>query len=75
MPYVSNIQNSTDTFKAKSIVQHEICHCTEIKQLYDSKCLQKMLASGLNKGFTHTKPIEQGVCISSLKNVLSEKTP
>ncbi len=37
--YVSNIQNSTETFKAKSIVQHEICHCIEIKQLYDSKYL------------------------------------
>lgn len=39
IPFVSNTQNSTDTFKAKSIVQHEICHCIEIKQLYDSKCL------------------------------------
>ena len=39
IPYVSDIQNSIDTFKAKSIVQHEICHCIEIKQLYDSNCL------------------------------------
>lgn len=39
IPFVSEIQNSLDTFKAKSIVQHEICHCIEIKQLFDSSCL------------------------------------
>ena len=41
IPFVSNTQNSLDTFKAKSIVQHEICHCIEMKQLYDSHCLRE----------------------------------
>ena len=49
IPYVSNIQNSLDTFKAKSIVQHEICHCIEIKQLYDSSCLG--ISNPLNDNF------------------------
>ncbi len=39
IPYVSEKQDSLETFKAKSIVQHEICHCIEIKQLYDRQCL------------------------------------
>lgn len=39
IPYVSNAQKSTDTFKAKSIVQHEIYHCIEIMQLYNSNTL------------------------------------
>ncbi len=49
IPFISNIQNSLDTFKAKSIVQHEICHCMEIKQLYDSNCLGN--ENPLNKNF------------------------
>lgn len=49
IPYVSNVQNSTDTFKAKSIVQHEIYHCIEIKQLYDSNALE--IENPLNKNF------------------------
>ena len=48
--YVSDIQNSTDTFKAKSIVQHEICHCIEIKQLYESNCLG--IINPLSESFT-----------------------
>lgn len=49
IPYVSNVQNSTETFKAKSIVQHEICHCIEIKQLYDSNTL--VTENPLNENF------------------------
>lgn len=67
IPYVSNVQNSTDTFKAKSIVQHEICHCIEIKQLYDSNALG--IENPLNENFkintTYNYLYEQAVNIWS----------
>lgn len=67
IPYVSNVQNSTDTFKSKSIVQHEICHCIEIKQLYDSNCLGN--ENPLNENFkintTYNFLYEQAVNIWS----------
>ncbi len=50
IPYVSNVQDSTDTFKAKSIVQHEICHCIEIRKLYESNCLG--ITNPLSESFT-----------------------
>ncbi len=37
--YISNVQDSLDTFKAKAIFQHEVCHCIEIKKLLENKCL------------------------------------
>lgn len=45
----SNVQNSTDTFKAKSIVQHEICHCIEINQWYHGNALNT--ENSLNENF------------------------
>lgn len=39
IPFISKTQNSLDTFKAKTIFQHEIFHCVETKFLYDSKVL------------------------------------
>lgn len=67
IPFVSNVQNSLDTFKAKSIIQHEICHCIEIKQLYDSHRLGSK--NPLNKDFkintTYNFLYEQAVNIWS----------
>ena len=67
IPFVSNTQNSLDTFKAKSIVQHEICHCIEMKQLYDSHCLRE--ENPLNENFrintTYNFLYEQAVNIWS----------
>ncbi len=36
---IKPIQNSTETFMAKSVFQHEVYHCVEIKNLYESKVL------------------------------------
>lgn len=67
IPFVSVIQNSLGTFKAKSVVQHEICHCIEIKQLYDSHCLGE--ENPLNENFkidtTYNFLYEQAVNIWS----------
>lgn len=37
--YISDIQNSLETFKSKSVFQHEISHCIEIKTLFDKNVL------------------------------------
>lgn len=37
--YTKNVQDSTETFKSKSVIQHELFHCIEIKYLYESKVL------------------------------------
>ncbi len=39
--YISDIQNSLDAFKAKSVFQHEICHCIEIRRLYENHYLEE----------------------------------
>lgn len=39
LPDLSLNPNSTETFMAKSVVQHEIFHCMEIKYLYDEHIL------------------------------------
>lgn len=38
-PYVSSTQNDIDSFKAKSIFQHELFHCREIVNLYSKHVL------------------------------------
>ncbi len=37
--YISNTQNSLEKLKSKSVFQHEICHCIEIKNLFDKSIL------------------------------------
>ncbi len=37
---IRHVQNSTETFMAKSIFQHELFHCVEIKYLYEKCVLQ-----------------------------------
>lgn len=38
--YIKYIQDSTEAFKAKSVFQHELFHCVEIKYLYENKKLK-----------------------------------
>lgn len=56
--YISDIQNSLDTLKAKSIFQHEICHCIEIKQLYENHYLDT------------PSPLDENFVINSTYNFL-----
>lgn len=37
--YISEVQNSLETYKSKSVFQHELSHCIEIKNLYDKNIL------------------------------------
>ena len=61
--YISEIQNSLETFKSKSIFQHEISHCIEIKTLYESKItnihdiLNKNLTINTTYDFLYSKAV------------------
>lgn len=61
IPYISFSQNSTETFKAKSIFQHELFHCKEIKYIYE------------NHIFYSTNPLDQEFEITSTYNFLFDE--
>lgn len=54
MPYITLVPNTTEKFKAKSVIQHELFHCKEIKYLHDCNALSNPSPSDNNFKITTT---------------------
>lgn len=61
LPYISSIQNSTEKFKAKSVIQHELFHCIEIEYLYEHNIL------------SHPNPLDDNFEITTTYNFLYDE--